>query len=248
MPISRNLRQSAPLLGHTNAAQLHNSAALPAAAPPRDHRRSTAPMLTPGTTLHRCQTVPDGALRAAAIALLQARRAGRVNDDDEEAVLNAAKHSGISAAAAAIAARDCALAGLTSDELFARLAAIVSRRCGEAPAAARAQCGLAALRLRKRTWRRLGGKVTFSDDAALAELWDYSKSRKKVTQTPSARGGFALAAGLRGPVEAAGRRRGVRLRRPRGLARKARPHVNVLAVDRAAHCLLYGTVSRTAWG
>ena len=126
---------------------------------------------------HRCQTA-DGALRAAAIALLQARRAGRVNADDEEAVLTAARHGGISAAAAAIAARDCALAGLTSDEPFARLAAIISRRCAEAPAAARAQCGLAALRLRKRTWRRLGGKVTFSDDAALAELWDYSKSEE----------------------------------------------------------------------
>ena len=55
----------------------------------------------------------DGALRAAAIALLQARRAGRVNDDDEEAVHTAAKHSGISAAAAAIAARAVSYTHLT---------------------------------------------------------------------------------------------------------------------------------------
>jgi len=182
----------------------------------------------------------DGALRAAAIALLQARRAGRVNDDDEEAVLNAARHSGISAAAAAIAARDCALAGLTSDEPFARLAAIVSRRCAEAPAAARAQCGLAALRLPRRTWRRLGGKLTFSDDAALAELWDYSKSRKKVTQTPSARGGFDWPPAFEDPSRPLVVDAGCGFGALAAALAKARPHVNVLAVDRAAHCLLYG--------
>ena len=182
----------------------------------------------------------DGALRAAAIALLQARRAGRVNDDDEEAVLNAAKHSGISPAAAAVAARDCALAGLMSDEPFARFAAIVSRRCGEAPAAARAQCGLAALRLRKRTWRRLGGKVSFSDDVALAELWDYSKSRKKVTQTPSARGGFAWPPAFEDPSRPLVVDAGCGFGALAAALAKARPHVNVLAVDRAAHCLLYG--------
>ena len=182
----------------------------------------------------------DGALRAAAIALLQARRAGRVNDDDEDAVLNAARHSGISAAAAAIAARDCALAGLTSDEPFVRLAAIISRSCGEAPAAARAQCGLAALRLRKRAWRRLGGKVTFSDDAALAELWDYSKSRKKVTQTPSARGGFDWPPAFEDPSRPLVVDAGCGFGALAAALAKARPHVNVLAVDRAAHCLLYG--------
>ena len=182
----------------------------------------------------------DGALRAAAIALLQARRAGRVNDDDEEAVLTAARHSGISPAAAAIAARDCALAGLTSDEPFARLAAIISRRSGEAPAAARAQCGLAALRLRRRTWRRLGGKVSFSDDAALAELWDYSKSRKKVTQTPSARGGFAWPPVFEDPSRPLVVDAGCGFGALAAALAKARPHVNVLAVDRAAHCLLYG--------
>ena len=182
----------------------------------------------------------DGALRAAAIALLQARRAGRVNDDDEEAVLTAARHSGISPAAAALAARDCALAGLTSDEPFARLAAIVSRRSNEAPVAARAQCGLAALRLRRRTWRRLGGKVSFSDDAALAELWDYSKSRKKVTGVPSERGGFAWPPAFEDPSRPLVVDAGCGFGALAVSLAKARPHVNVLAVDRAAHCLLYG--------
>ena len=182
----------------------------------------------------------DGALRAAAIALLQARRAGRVNDDDEDAVLTAARHSGISAAVAAIAARDCALAGLTSDEPFARLAAIVSRRSNEAPVAARAQCGLAALRLRRRTWRRLGGKVSFSDDAALAELWDYSKSRKKVTGVPSARGGFDWPPAFDDPSRPLVVDAGCGFGALAAALAKVRPHVNVLAVDRAAHCLLYG--------
>jgi len=199
----------------------------------------------------------DAALAAAATALLQARRAGRVNANDEQAVLNLARYR-VSPAAAAAAARDCALAGLTGAEPFASLAAAVSRRGDDEAtfetsdgrnyvlsvtdtAPARAQCGLAALRLPHQTWRRLGGKVKFSDDAALSELWDYSKKRKKVLQAPNDRGGFAWPPVFEDPSRPLVIDAGCGFGALAVNLAKTRPHVNVLAVDRAAHCLLYGS-------
>lgn len=199
----------------------------------------------------------DAALAAAATALLQARRAGRVNANDEQAVLNLARYR-VSLAAAAAAARDCVLAGLTGAEPFASLVAAVSRRGDDEAtfetsdgqnyvlsvtntAPARAQCGLAALRLPHQTWRRLGGKVKFSDDAALSELWDYSKSRKNVLQAPNDRGGFAWPPVFEDPSRPLVIDAGCGFGALRVNLAKTRPHVNVLAVDRAAHCLLYGS-------
>ena len=108
-------------------------------------------------------------------------------------------------------------------------------------APARAQCGLAALRLPHQTWRRLGGKVKFSDDAALSELWDYSKKRKKVLQAPNDRGGFAWPPVFEDPSRPLVIDAGCGFGALAVNLAKTRPHVNVLAVDRAAHCLLYGS-------
>ena len=189
-------------------------------------------------------------LRDAAQNCLRLRRlggAGSDGADDVAAVLRAARRS-TSAMGLAEAARDLALAGVASRDVFAELGALVDgaarpKTAAEA-AAARAWCGLADLRLEKRTWARLGGSRRRPwDSEALVALWEYSKSRKKVTQSPGGGGddgddawpprfadeslplvldvgcGFGVS-----PFALAARTRGV----------------NVLAVDRARHALLYG--------